>query len=179
MVICKIFSHLLLLDSRLDLEGGGVKGPCENNANVWCGTFVHCSPFAEAANRPCSLAVCLLLQTNLQHFSDVSTSPNVKKMNHVRLHLNVSYANFLWSTDSWWIAFSCLPNIRRTAKCCLLCFGNTSTSNIRIVFACRIRICVLFAFRCKLGFAERDVHSLATWSQLAYLAQLAQNDEHF
>ncbi len=52
---------------------------CENDANVWCGTFVHYSAFTEAANRPCSQAVCLLVRKNLQHFSDVNTSQNIKK----------------------------------------------------------------------------------------------------
>ncbi len=42
--------------------------------------------------------------------------------------LNISYANSLWSTDSLQIAFSCSPNNRRTAECCLPRLGNTSTS---------------------------------------------------
>ncbi len=78
------------------------------------GTFVHCSAFAEAANRP---------------------------------YINLLYVNFLWCTDSRRIVFGCLPNVCRTAECCLPSLGNTSTSNIRIVFECR----VLFVFRCKHG----------------------------
>ncbi len=100
----------------------------ENNANIWCGTFVHCSASAEATNWPCSQAIKWI----------------------VCLHLNVSYANSLWSTDSWQIAFGYSLNIRRIAECCLPRHGNTSTSNVRIVFTCRFRI--LFAFRCKPGF---------------------------
>ncbi len=45
---------------------------CENDAKVWCGTFVHCLAFAEAANRPRPQAVRSLVRTNFQHFSDVS-----------------------------------------------------------------------------------------------------------
>ncbi len=78
------------------------------------GTFVHCSAFAEAANRP---------------------------------YINILYANSLWNTDSWWIAFGCLPNICRTAECCFPHLGNTSTLNDGFVFAWRIR--VPFVFRCK------------------------------
>ncbi len=51
--------------------------------------------------------------------------------------------------DSRWIAFGCSPNVRHTAECCLPRLRNTSTSNVRVIFACRIRI--LFAFRCKRG----------------------------
>ncbi len=67
-------------------------------------------------------------------------------------YINVLYANSLWCTDSWRIAFGCSPNIRHTAECCLPRLRNTSTSNVRIVFACRVRI--LFAFRCKCGFTR-------------------------
>ncbi len=69
-------------------------------------------------------------------------------------YINVLYANSLWCTDSRRIAFGCLPNVRRTAECCLPRLRNTSTSNIRIIFACRIR--VLFAFRCKRGLMSCD-----------------------
>ncbi len=62
-------------------------------------------------------------------------------------YINVFYANSLWCIDSRRIAFGCSPNIRHTAKCCLPRLRNMSTSNIHIVFACRI----LFAFRCKRG----------------------------
>ncbi len=71
-------------------------------------------------------------------------------MNYVRLHLNVSYENSLWSTDSWLIAFDCLSNIRRTTECCLPRLSHTSIANIHSVLACSVR--VLFAFRCKPGF---------------------------
>ncbi len=61
-----------------------------------------------------------------------------------RPYINILYVNSLWGTDSRQIAFGCSPNIRHTAECCLPRLRNTSTSNIRIVFACRIRI--LFAW---------------------------------
>ncbi len=64
-----------------------------------------------------------------------------------RPYKNVLCANSLWCTDSRRIAFGCSPNVRHTAEYCLPHLRNTSTSNIRIIFACRIR--VLFAFRCK------------------------------
>ncbi len=41
-----------------------------------------------------------------------------------------------------------------TVECCLPCLGNTSTSNIQIIFACRVHI--LFAFRCKPGLWATD-----------------------
>ncbi len=66
-----------------------------------------------------------------------------------RSYINVLYTNCLWCTDSRWIAFSCLPNIRRTAEYLLPSLCNTSTSNIRIIFECCVRI--LFVFRCKPG----------------------------
>ncbi len=69
-----------------------------------------------------------------------------------RPYINVLYANSLWCTDSRRIAFGCLPNVRHTAECCLPRLRNTSTSNVQIVFACCIRVRVLFAFRCKRGF---------------------------
>ncbi len=44
-----------------------------------------------------------------------------------------------------------VPTVRpNTGKCCLPRLRNMSTSNVRIVFTCRVR--VLFAFRCKCGF---------------------------
>ncbi len=67
-----------------------------------------------------------------------------------RPYSNILYGNSLWYTDSRRIAFGCLPNIHRTAEYCLLHLVNISTSNIHIVFKCRIR--VLFAFQCKPGF---------------------------
>ncbi len=66
-----------------------------------------------------------------------------------RPYINVLYANSLWCTDSQRIAFGCLPNVCHTAECCLPRLRNTSTSNVRIVFSCRVRI--LFVFRCKRG----------------------------
>ncbi len=66
-----------------------------------------------------------------------------------RTYINVLYTNSLWCTNSRRTAFGCSPNVRHTAKCCLPRLRNTSTSNIRIVFVCRIR--VLFVFRCKRG----------------------------
>ncbi len=65
-------------------------------------------------------------------------------------YINVLHANSIWCTDSRRIAFGCLPNVCHTAKCCLPRLRNTSTSNVRIVFACRDH--VLFAFWCKCGF---------------------------
>ncbi len=64
-----------------------------------------------------------------------------------RPYINVLYANSLWCTDSWRIAFGCSPNVHHTAECCLPRLRNTSTSNVRIVFTCHIRI--LFVFRYK------------------------------
>ncbi len=55
-------------------------------------------------------------------------------------NINVLYANSLWCTDSRRIAFGCLPNVHHTAECCLPRLRNTSTSNVRIVFACRVRV---------------------------------------
>ncbi len=102
----------------------GFTSACEwnVNANNTCtqsrgrmyGTFVHCSAFTDAANRP---------------------------------YINILYANSLWCTDSQRIAFDCSPNVCRTAECSLPHLGNTSTSNVRIIFERRIRI--LFAFWCK------------------------------
>ncbi len=53
------------------------------------------------------------------------------------------------STDSIRL-FAKRSNVRHTAECCLPRLRNTSTSNVRIVFACCVR--VLFAFRYKRGF---------------------------
>ncbi len=65
-----------------------------------------------------------------------------------RPYINVLYANSPWCTNSQRIAFGCLPNVRCMAECCLPRLGNMSTSNVRIVFECRIRV----FFQCKLGF---------------------------
>ncbi len=73
-----------------------------------------------------------------------------------RPYINILYANSLWCTDSRWIAFGCLPNIRHTAECCLPRLRNTSTSNVRI----------LFAFRCKRGFIMLS-HSGLQWHHVA------------
>ncbi len=43
----------------------------------------------------------------------------------------------------------CRMHIHHTADCCSPCLGNTSTLNHRFVFTCLVRICILFAFRCK------------------------------
>ncbi len=126
-------------------QNTNVNAACENDAYVYVGKFVHCSAFTEAANRPCSQAVRSLMQTNWQRFFDIIAECKKKW----RQHLNVSYANFFWSTDIWRIAFGCLPNVHRTVECCLPRLRNTFTSNVRIVFACRVHI--LFAFRCKRG----------------------------
>ncbi len=69
-----------------------------------------------------------------------------------RPYINVLYMNSLWCTDSRRTAFGCSPNVCRTAECCLPRLGNTSTSNVRIVFECRVCVRILFAFRCKCGF---------------------------
>ncbi len=69
-----------------------------------------------------------------------------------RPYINILYANSLWCTDSWQIAFSCSPNVFRTGECRLPRIGNTSTLNNGFVFACCIRACVPFAFKCKPGF---------------------------
>ncbi len=69
-----------------------------------------------------------------------------------RPYINVLYANSLWCTDSRRIAFGCSPNVRHTAKCCLPRLNNISTSNVRIIFKCRVCICLLFRFRSKPGF---------------------------
>ncbi len=68
---------------------------------------------------------------------------------HCLAFINVLYANSLWNTNSWLIAFGCSPNIRHTAKCCLPLLGNKSTLNDGFVFACCVRIHIPFAFRCK------------------------------
>ncbi len=70
------------------------------------------------------------------------------------------------STDTirLWIAFGCSPNVRHTAECCLPHLTNTSTSNVRIIFECRVRICILFAFRCKRGLKHINL-----WSPFAPL----------
>ncbi len=70
-------------------------------------TFVHCSAFGKAVNRP---------------------------------YIHVLSENSLWSTNSLQIAFSCSPQVRRTAECCLPCLSDTSTLNNRFVFACRVRV---------------------------------------
>ncbi len=72
-----------------------------------------------------------------------------------RPYINVLYVNSLWCTDSRRIAFGYSPNVRHTAECCLPCLSNTSTSNVHIIFECRVRIRVLFVFRCKPGLTER------------------------
>ncbi len=64
-----------------------------------------------------------------------------------RPYINILYANSLWCTDSQRIAFGCSPNVCHTAECCLPCLKDMSTSNVRIVFTCRVH--VLFVFRCK------------------------------
>ncbi len=66
-----------------------------------------------------------------------------------RPHINVLNANFLWSTNSQWIVFTYLLNVRHPAGCCLPRLGIISTSNIHFIFACCIHIRVLFAFRYK------------------------------
>ncbi len=38
-------------------QNANVNAACEKDAYVYVGKFVHCSAFAEAANRPCSQAV--------------------------------------------------------------------------------------------------------------------------
>ncbi len=118
-------------------QNANVNAACENDAYVYVGKFVHCSAFAEAADRPCSQAV---------------RKPVIAKCKKKwRLHLNVSYANFIWSTDIWGIAFGCSPNIHRTAKCCWPRLKNTSTSNVRIIFACRVRVLFLVPMQTKRG----------------------------
>ncbi len=62
------------------------------------------------------------------------------------------YANSLWCTNSRRIAFGCSPNVRHAAECCLPRLRNTSTLNVRIIFECRGRIRIMFAFRCTRGF---------------------------
>ncbi len=94
-------------------------------------------------------------------------------MNHVHLFLNVLSANSLWSTDSWWIAFRCLPNFCRTAECCLPHLGNTSTSNVRIVFACYIRI--LFAIRCKPGLMNKDPRQAISYCAISLFWKKLEN----
>ncbi len=63
------------------------------------------------------------------------------------LHLNVSYANSFWSTDSIQIAFDCLPNVCRTAECCLPRLGNASTLNVRFIFACLVHVPSTFSHK--------------------------------
>ncbi len=77
-----------------------------------------------------------------------------------RPYINVLYANYLWCTDSRQITFGCSPNIRHTVECCLPCLGNTSTSNVRIVFECHICVRILFVFRYKPGFRLKQYRLL-------------------
>ncbi len=69
-------------------------GACENDANVW---WVH---------------LYIVRHSSRQR---IDRLPRL---------LNVSYAISLWSTDSWWIAFDCLPNVHCAAERCLLVMGN-------------------------------------------------------
>ncbi len=73
------------------------------------------------------------------------------------LHLNVQYANSLWSINSLQIVFGYSVNVLCTAEYCLSLLGNTSTSNVRFVFTCFILIRTLFAFRCKLGLKSNQI----------------------
>ncbi len=97
----------------------------------------------------CSLKPCLHLNANERrgrmYVTFVHWSALVEAAN--RPYINILYANSLWSTDSWWIAFGCSLNVRRTAECCLPHLGNMSTLNEDFVFACHVRI--QFVFRCK------------------------------
>ncbi len=109
---------------KLDLNlNANANMACENDANVWCGTFVHYSAFAESANRPCP--GCSFISANkLSAFFRCQYIAKHKKINRVHLHQNILYENFLWSTDSWWIVFGCLSNIGHTVECCLPHLGN-------------------------------------------------------
>ncbi len=71
-----------------------------------------------------------------------------------RPYINVLYANSLWCINSQQIAFGCSLNVRHTAECCLPRLRDMSTSNVRLIFACRI----LFAFRCKRGLKLCTIH---------------------
>ncbi len=126
--------------SRLEVGGGGQMLVCQPvhlkaglhrnaNTNAACenNAYVHVGKFVDCTA-----------------FAEAANRP----------YINVLYVNSLWCTDSRRIAFGCLPNIRHTAECCLPRLKKTSTSNIRIIFACRVRVCVLFAFRCKRGFTS-------------------------
>ncbi len=53
-------------------------------------------------------------------------------------YINVLYANSLWSTDSQWIVFGCLPNVRCTAEYCLPHLGNTFTLHFCMLRSCSI-----------------------------------------
>ncbi len=70
-----------------------------------------------------------------------------------RPYINVLNVNSLWITNCQWIAFDKLQNVRHTTKCCSPHLGNISTLNDCFVFACCVRICVLFALACKPGFS--------------------------
>ncbi len=83
-----------------------------------------------------------------------------------RAYINVLNLNSLRGTASRWIAFGCLPNVRRIVECCVPHLGNMCTLNDHFVFTCNFHINVLFAFRCKLGFMctipkKRNEKSLA------------------
>ncbi len=84
-------------------------------------------------------------------------------------YINVLYANSLWCTDSQRIAFGCSLNIRHTAECCLPRLWNTSTSNVRIIFECRVRIRILFAFRCKRGLTKKVIYEICLTLKLKAL----------
>ncbi len=119
----KTFSHKTSSAWYLEILKAGLHRNANTNAACENDAYVHVGKFV-----------------NCSAFAEAANWP----------YINVLYANSLWCTDSRRIAFGCLPNVCHTAECCLPRLRIMSTSNVCIVFACRV--CVLFAFRCKHGF---------------------------
>ncbi len=84
-------------------------------------------------------------------------------------YINWLYANSFWCTVSRRIAFGCSPNVRHTAECCLPRLKSTSASNVRIIFKCRVRIRILFTFRCKHGLTVCCSSTLTVHTELCSL----------
>ncbi len=55
VLFCMFFDKAWFTSERE--QNANMNAACENDAYVYIGKFVHCSAFAEAANRPCSQAV--------------------------------------------------------------------------------------------------------------------------
>ncbi len=130
---------------------------------AWIETVIYCSSFRVKAGLHRNVNVACENDAYVYVSKFVDRWAFAEAAN--RSYINVLYTNSLWCTDSRRIAFRCSPNIRRTAKCCLPRLRKTSTSNVHIIFACCIRVCILFAFRCKRGLSRRLLKWLSEpWS---------------